>query len=324
MNRLVSSRRALGTTLMIAFLSGCSANQAGLPTSSAGRSSMAAYKSDRTTAGDLLYIVDSASGVLMYTYPGGEKVGLIKVNTNGGLCSDKNGNVFVTDPSDSEVLEYAHGGDVPIATLFPDAEPVACSVDPNSGNLATVNQDTDSKSSISIFKKATGKPKKYFDLNTSLGLSCSYDDKGNLYATAGTQTAGFLIAKLPKASDAFINISVDASIRGGNFLQWDGKYIAVTNAAPHWPIRVLQISISGSTGTVVNKITLMGSIGYFKYFWIQNKNIITPRNGGGWKARKIGFWAYPTGGKPFMVITLPKAKGGIAKGITVSVGSARD
>jgi hypothetical protein len=276
-----------------------------------------------TTHDDLLYVVYSPGGVYMYAYPGGNQVGLLRADASGGLCSDKNGNVFVIDERGSVIVEYAHGGTTPIASLYPDAEPVACSVDPRSGDLASVNKDSDSKSSISILRKAMGKPKKYFDDGISLGLSCSYDDKGNLYATAGTETRGFLVAELPRGSNTFTNISVDASLEGGYFLQWDGKYVAMTSAAPRKPIQVLQISISGSSGSVVNTTTLQGSVGYFKYFWIQSDAIITPRGAGGWKARKVGLWKYPAGGKSFNEIALPKVKGGLASGITVSLAPHR-
>jgi hypothetical protein len=221
------------------------------------------------------------------------------------------------------VLEYAHGGTSPIATLNPDAQPYYCSVDPKSGDLATLNQDASSKASISIFKKATGKPKKYFDTSSELEATCSYDDMGNLYIGASTQSKPFVIAEFRKKSHAFVTIPVDAVVRGGNFLQWDGKHIAITNASPSKPVRVLQVAIHGSSGTVVNTAKLQGSVGYIKYFWIQNGTLVTPRGGGGWKARQIGLWNYPAGGKPFTAITLPGVRGDIALGITVSVAPSR-
>ena len=320
MSTLVSFRRAFGIVLAVAFLFGCSANQGGLPIAAPGHSTEALQVSHQSTNSDLLYVVDPTRGVYMFTYPGGEEVGLLRINASGGLCSDKKGDVFITDARDSEVFEYAHGGTSPIATLNPDAEPYYCSVDPESGNLATLNSDASSKASVSIFKKATGKPKKYFDTSANLRATCSYDDKGNLYIGASTQSQLFVIAELPKESNTFITISVDAAFRGGNFLQWDGKHVAVTNAAPSKPVRVLQVAIAGSSGNVVKTTKLQGSLAYVKYFWIQDGTIVTPRGGGGWRARVIGLWKYPAGGKTFGTITLPKNKGSIASGITISRG----
>jgi len=133
-------------------------------------------------SGDLLYVADSTGFVCAFTYPKGKQVGQLGVDASGGLCSDKEGNVFVTDLPGEEVVEYAHGGTEPIATLFPDVEPNGCSVDPVTGNLATVNRDGSykSESSVSIFEGASGNPTKYNDPELG-GLTCSYDDQGNLF-----------------------------------------------------------------------------------------------------------------------------------------------
>lgn len=270
---------------------------------------------------DLLYVADDAVGVYVLTYPDGQLTGQIGVNSPFGLCSDKSGDVFVTDYTDSKVIEYAHGGTSPIATLYPDAQPRYCSVDPTSGNLATLNSDISNQGSVSIFTGASGKPETYYDASASLRATCSYDGRGNLYVGALTQSQRFLIAELPVGSATFNNITVDGDFRGGNFLQWDGRHIAVTNANPKHPVTVSQVAIEGSNGSVVGTTKLRKSFGYIKFFWIQGHSIITPRNGGGPQARKIGFWSYPNGGSPSQTITLPKGKGlpGIALGITVSL-----
>jgi hypothetical protein len=59
---------------------------------------------------DLLYVADSANGVYVFTYPEGKQVGLIRVDVGGGLCSDKNGNVFVTDFSGRKALNPGASG----------------------------------------------------------------------------------------------------------------------------------------------------------------------------------------------------------------------
>jgi len=270
---------------------------------------------------DLLYVADSATGVYVFTYPEGKQVGLIRVDVGGGLCSDKNGNVFVTDFSGQKVFEYAHGGSTLIATLNVDGGlPWDCTVDPVTGNLATVNND-EYRGSVSIFKKASGKPTTYTDAYAGLGPTCSYDGAGNLYVSAGNKSGGFLIAELPYRGSTFENVTVNGDFRGANFLQWDGSYIAVTNAYPKKPVIVSRVQVSGSTASVVGTVALHDSYAYVKYFWIQGNRLITPLNGGGPKGRKVGLWRYPDGGQPSTVIQLPKGKysPGIALGITTSV-----
>ncbi len=72
-----------------------------------------------TSSGDLLYAFDS--GVLwVFSYPEGTPQGQIDLAAGGtgNLCSDNNGNVFVPPCNPQpEILEYAHGGTQPLATL---------------------------------------------------------------------------------------------------------------------------------------------------------------------------------------------------------------
>ena len=61
-------------------------------------------------------------------------------NDASGACSDANGNVWITNAfqdsyAGGTLVEYAHGGTAPIATLEDQGYfvPVACSVDPRTG-----------------------------------------------------------------------------------------------------------------------------------------------------------------------------------------------
>ena len=102
--------------------------------------------------------------VEVYTYPAGalEQTFTIKGNVNG-MCSDSDGNVFIaaapskTSKSKSGfVYEYAHAGKTPIATLDVPGHgiPIACSSDPQSGNLAVTLQDSrDYAPSVAIYAK---------------------------------------------------------------------------------------------------------------------------------------------------------------------------
>jgi hypothetical protein len=327
-------RFALSVSAATAFLAGCGGSQP--PIGAAGATPQSrtigthaqrggSWMQPKSKNGDLLYVADSTGFVYAFTYPKGEQVGQLGADATGGLCSDKDGNVFATDFTHERVVEYAHGGTSPIATLYPDAQPWDCGVDPATGDLATVNLDASDTSSVSIFKNASGAPSKYFDSDAGLGPTCSYDDAGNLYVSAANSSQRFLVAELPYGSSMFRNITVNGDFRGGNFLQWDGAYVAVANAAPKKAVTVSQVQISGSTGSVFGTTKLNGSYAYLKYFSIANGTIFTPLNGGGPKARKIGAWHYSDGGQRFITVQVPKGKSapGIALGVTLSVAPSR-
>jgi hypothetical protein len=310
---------------LVAVLVGCGAQSGAIPKFTSEQNGAhqrpSSWMLPAAKTEDLLYVADSASGVYVFTYPNGKQVGLLAADVGGGLCSDKGGNLFVTDFGGERVVEYAHGGTKPIATLLVNGEPWDCSVDAVTGNLATVNSDTDGTGSVTIFTKATGKGTTYTDPGAAFGSTCSYDNAGNLFVSAGFGGARFVLAELPYGDGTFRNIAVNGDFRGGNFIQWDGSYVAVTNANPKQSVVVSQVEVTGSTASVAGTTRLHGSYGYVKYFWIQGNRLITPLNGGGPRARKLGLWRYPAGGNASTVMTIPKGKysPGIALGITVSV-----
>src|ERR1700722_2011598 len=96
---------------------------------------------------DLLYVSydnpwSNAFHVLVYSYPGEKQLqDLQTAETPAGMCADAAGDVWITySPPTPQLVEYAHGGANPIATLnFPGQHPNGCSIDPNSGNMAVTN-----------------------------------------------------------------------------------------------------------------------------------------------------------------------------------------
>src|SRR5580698_7441740 len=62
-------------------------------------------------SGDLLYVSDTgANAVEVFTYPAGaEFQTLSNISEPGPLCSDRDGNVFITSYNDDEVYEFTHG-----------------------------------------------------------------------------------------------------------------------------------------------------------------------------------------------------------------------
>ncbi|MGA7201587.1 MAG: hypothetical protein WBX26_07145 [Candidatus Cybelea sp.] len=146
-------RRALGICAAAAMLAGCGGPQPpiGAP-GTASQTSTLAMRADRDTSwlrrgtssgSDLLYVANHKGGVYVLTYPQGQLIGELSLPyepMSGGICSDSDGNIFV--PDEYEILEYAHGGTQPIATLSDDGGygyPNGCAVDPSTGNLAVTN-----------------------------------------------------------------------------------------------------------------------------------------------------------------------------------------
>jgi hypothetical protein len=175
----------------------------------------------------LLYVVGNYSEypliVYVFSYPSGKPVGKI-IKDVSGLCTDTHGNVYMTQSwySASRILEYAHGGTQPIATLSDSyTGPAGCAVDPLTGNLAV--QNTESGTTL-IYAHARGKPKAYHNFLFSPAY-VTYDDKGNLFTFGASFRAH--VEELPKNGTTFVRILVGRSLGVPMGIQWDGKYLAL-------------------------------------------------------------------------------------------------
>ena len=177
-------RYALTGCVATAMLAGCGGSQPPIGASGAMSQTLAvATQADRGTSwiapakssGALIYAVGGCGGTCVVSNPAGELVGTLPTG-GAGICSDSGGNVFIAD--DNNVVEYAHGGTSPIATLsLPGDDAAGCSVDPTTRNLAVVF--VGSGGDIAIFADAAGMPTLY---NSGLeSLYCGYDNNGNLF-----------------------------------------------------------------------------------------------------------------------------------------------
>jgi hypothetical protein len=85
----------------------------------------------------------------VFAYPGkgkllGEATGF---EAPSGPCSDKKGDVYVTDFNAGTITEFAYGSTTPMRTLSDTTgSPDGCSVNPKTGDLAVTNWDDTSGS----------------------------------------------------------------------------------------------------------------------------------------------------------------------------------
>jgi len=278
---------------------------------------------------DLLYVsrLAGGAGVSVFTYPKGKLVGnLTGFQFPFGLCSDQSGNVFVVDQGAEDIVEFSHGGSTPVATLSDKGNnPNGCSVDPLTGNLAVAGGNLFVPANIAVYPHAEAPPTIYKDSTVVSAFYCTYDNNGNLFASAGAgqNEAQFALLELPSGSDPNLSrISLDQSINPGGAIQWDGKYLAIASPpsppTTRGPMTVYQVSVSGSSGTVVSTIEFPSgkqprNAGSNQQFWIQGKKLISPS----YPTKRVKYWRYPGGGNPIGSVVV----GSKPFGVTVSVGS---
>jgi DNA-binding beta-propeller fold protein YncE len=221
---------------------------------------------DAKQQSSLLYVSSVLTNdVYVYSYPSGKLEGtLTGFSTPYGLCSDTAGNVWIVNDGANDILEYAHGGTTPIATLADPSEyPEGCSVDAKTGNLAVTNfYSSSGDGSVAVYTKASGSPTLYADPDIAEFRFCGYDDKGNLFADGANSSSQFAFAELPSGKKSLVTIPVQQTVEWPGGVQYDGKYVAVGDTDTGKVYR-----IEGKTGKVMQTVSL-GDATELNQFWI--------------------------------------------------------
>jgi hypothetical protein len=256
---------------------------------------------------DLLYVSSSLGTsnwvVLALTYPQGKLVGTLTGFTQPkGICTDKKGNVFVANSGQQNIIEYAHAGTKPIATLGnTGGYPIGCAVDPTTGNLAVAIENP----TVVVYKKARGFPTAYNDPEIGGFFYCTYDASGNLFADGQGRRVPAVIDELVRGGKTLRELSLNTTINAGGGIQWAGKYLVVEDPrgreehGADGPTSIDQFKIFGSTGVLVKTIELSDgkndrNPGTGTEFWIEGSFIVSPRT----RKHGVDMWRYPAGGNP--------------------------
>jgi hypothetical protein len=301
-------RLALIIGAAAALCAGCGASQQPIGATAAPQSEAASHPQrlgswmlQKAVNQNLLYASnDEASEVDVYSYPQGSKVGVLTgFDSPKGECVDASGNIWIVNQTPPEIIEYAHGGSSPIATLsVPGSSPAGCAVDPSTGNLAVTSQGDQ----VSVYADAGGTPTTYTDSHVNGFGFCGYDNSGNLFVAAGSTRDGVLV-ELPNGS-SFITLTFKPQPKHLHIsgVQWDGEYIAAGGVAENTnsPSILYRLQVVGSVATIEGEARL-GSpklAPVTAQFWIQGKTVVQSTNHGA----QIGFWPYPAGGGPHHLI----------------------
>lgn len=241
---------------------------------------------------ELLYYTTGYPGaVVVLSYPQGKVVGALQgLDGPDGVCSDATGDVFVTTGPTETVVEFAHGGTEPIATLGDFGYYAGgCAVDPVTGNLAVANLaafNSSSTTTVAIYNGATGKPTDYVAQGFSRFEWCAYDASGDLFVDGD---AG--LTEMRYGEQSFTNIPLGVSGQG---IQWDGKYLAMVDPTSKV---IYRIAVSGSSGSVAQTAPFTGLIALLANdFVLTGSKVVMPYASRG-DINRIGLWHYPKAGR---------------------------
>jgi hypothetical protein len=307
MKSLNASVSPYGAAMFLAVLAGCNGAQSLAPSSSAVANASTSYQKgsqhswmspDAKKAKSLLYVPDFGEfQVVVYAWPNPTKpIGTLteyQFYFPSGACADTSGHVYITDSGANFIVEYKSGATVPMRTLSdPGISPVACSVDPKTGNLAVANFGTSAggNGTVSIYSAAKGTPKTYTDDVIWNVRSLSYDGGGTLWLDGNPSEPGFLYASLDPATGKFQNEELKgATLEGPGGMSYDGKHVTVGDAG-----NAVVYQTDGFK--IIGKIPLTyAEIGYT----IQDGILVGPAPG----SADVYLYNYPSGGAPLKTLS---------------------
>lgn len=267
-----------------------------------------------------LYVSDwSSNDVYVYDYNKGTLEGQLSgLNDPYGECVDKKGNVWVVAFGGSSVSEFAHGGTQTVKTLKTDYQPMGCSVDPTTGNLAVAASDV-----VDVFVHARGKAHVYQSAVCYPFWAPGYNAAGNLYVEAllygsADPLGGYsdpLACELPHGGNSLRAVHLSGfGIYYPASVMWDGKHLTLSDqnyldkneTAIH---RVSEDAYGNLTsiGKTILTDSCDGNDVEVRQPFITGNIVV----GGNLRCSyygskpKFDYWAYPAGGNPTRSLQSP-------------------
>jgi hypothetical protein len=261
----------------------------------------------------LIYVSSSDNDVYVYDYKTGTAEGMLTGFDNPwGECVDSKGDVWIANfthgyyATQSTVVEYAHGGTMPINSVTTDGSSFGCAVDPTTGDLAVADFFSgQNPGDLLVFPNASGAPNRYTSPTFQVLFPPAYDNQGNLYVeggTAGKNNSGGLDV-LAQGGTALNTVSLPFTIGYPAGAFWDGKYIGVTdqNFNDSYKTEIYQVTVSGTSGTEESAAALDGcsvDTDVLQPFISIGKHHSTVLVGANLDCSTVDYWRYPKGGKP--------------------------
>ncbi|HEY4433985.1 MAG TPA: hypothetical protein VGM99_06245 [Candidatus Cybelea sp.] len=151
-----------------------------------------------------------------------------------------------------------------------------------------------SNGDIDIFQHASGSGQimttplieAYFD---------GYDNHGNLFADGFNSSDVFELVELPKGSSTFKAIATSNTVEFPGSVQWDGKYLTVTDQQTNMMYRY---SVSGTNASLKGTVSFSGSSDCAQT-WIVTRVVYCADAGN----EDVEVFKYPAGGSAIATLT---------------------
>jgi len=228
-----------------------------------------------------------------------------------GMCTDKKGNVWITNTGTLTVLEYSKTGKAITSLSDPDGYPVGCAIS-SSGDLAVTNIfGLSGAGNVAVYKNATGTPTEVSNPSQYYYYFDGYDTSGNLYVSGKSSSATYMLSECASGGSSCSTVTLTGgTVYFPGMVQWDKKTkelaVGDQSCGDVPSACIYQVSISGATGTIKDTTTLENYEGGAVCDLVQGE-INSKDNqvaGGDYEyctsttKSSANIWPFTTGGKP--------------------------
>jgi hypothetical protein len=183
--------------------------------------------------------------------------------------------------------------------LNPGGFPIACSVDPETNNLAVVNfVTTAGDGNVAVFTDETGTPTTFVSADQPFPEFAGYDNNGNLWISGRNAALVGNMGELANGASSIVPVTVNgATINFPGQVQWGGTYLLVGDQdfGGLAESGLYQMTIAGSTLTASGSFVFTGAgdvLGFYKRGAVPNAAIVAPDAVLG----TVDIYNFPTGG----------------------------
>ena len=260
----------------------------------------------------LLFISDDSSqDVYIFTMPAMQLKGtLTGFNGPQGMCSDRQGNIWVVNTGTAQGLKYSRTGNLLGSVSDPFGTPAGCAINPTNGDLAlSETRGSNGAGGIEIYRNGSGSPTRYRNPAQYEYFFPAYDTDGNLYVDGFSYpTFTVIISELPSGKRKMHTIDYSGgTIRFPGGVNWDrvkGQLVVNDQECNGlYASCVYQLTVSGFSAMIVGSTPLnnfngtacdvdQGTIAPFGQYFAG------PCITFAYSVSSVDRWAYPSGGTP--------------------------
>jgi hypothetical protein len=186
-------------------------------------------------------------------------------------------------------------------TLTDTAEPInSCSVSPKNGDVAVVGFSDE----VVVFKGGRQSGATTYDLSGEPYFA-GYDAKGDLFIDGFSTSYNATVLELAAGNSAFHSVSLPNTLQFPGSVQWDGKYVAVTDQLSN---DVYRYSVADYAAKLNGTVSLSGASDCGAT-WIAQSYLFCADAG----KNALDVYKYPAGGASIATLGNSAGSGGIVQ-----------